>query len=133
MKYIVLALILSQSMWSQNLDSHLWENRVIVISAAKNNKAYATKQFNLFKLKTKGLIDRKLVIYKCIENSCVLHDFKNKQKTFNINRKISGFSVALIGLDGSEKYKSTQVEKAEVFFNLIDKMPMRRQEVKNKK
>lgn len=133
MKYFILALILSNTIWSQNLDTHLWENRVIVISSDKDNEAFAEKQFTLLKLKRQELIDRKLVVYKCVENSCVLDDFKNSEKLVRINKKAKGFSVKLIGLDGGEKYKSKQVEDAKVFFNLIDKMPMRRQELNNRR
>ncbi|TBN05404.1 DUF4174 domain-containing protein [Hyunsoonleella flava] len=133
MKYVVIIFLLSNTVWSQNLDAHLWENRVIVISADKANIQKAESQFNLLNKEKEKLIDRRLVIYKCIEKTCVFYDFKQVEKMSKTNKNPEGFSITLIGLDGGKKYKSNQIEQANVFFDLIDKMPMRRQELKNKK
>ena len=54
-------------------------------------------------------------------------------KVVLVNKRLTGFNVVLLGLDGGEKFNSNNVEKANVFFNLIDKMPMRRQELRNKR
>jgi hypothetical protein len=61
------------------------------------------------------------------------YDFKNDKKELLIHEKITGFNVVLIGLDGGKKFNSNTVEEANMFFNLIDKMPMRRQELRNKR
>lgn len=63
----------------------------------------------------------------------MFYDWKNTPKMFKTDTTKQGFSIVLIGLDGGEKYKSNTVEKPDVFLNLIDTMPMRRQELRNRK
>jgi len=117
-------------MWSQNLESHQWEHRVLVIHADENNHELAESQFSLFQKEKQKLIDRKIVLYKCVANSCTFYNWIQAPKTFKINKKTKGFSTVLIGLDGGEKYTSNNLEKSEVFLDLIDTMPMRRQELR---
>jgi hypothetical protein len=50
-----------------------------------------------------------------------------KEANFN-----SEFEVKLIGLDGSVKNKETAVINPQKVFDLIDSMPMRRQELKKR-
>ncbi|WP_298339660.1 DUF4174 domain-containing protein [uncultured Algibacter sp.] len=133
MKYLVLVFLLSHTIWSQDIDKHLWENRVIVISADKYNETRATDQFNNLKTEKDKLIDRRLVVYKCVEDKCMYYDFKNDAKVVSVDKEITGFNVVLKGLDGGEKFNSDTVQKVNVFFNLIDKMPMRQQELRNRK
>ena len=133
MKYLVLVFLLSHTIWSQDIDKHLWENRVIVISADKYNETRATDQFNNLKTEKDKLIDRRLVVYKCVEDKCMYYDFKNDAKVVSVDKEITGFNVVLKGLDGGEKFNSDTVQKVNVFFNLIDKMPMRQQELSNRK
>lgn len=133
MKYLVLVFLLSHTIWSQDIDKHLWENRVIVISADKYNETRATDQFNSLKTEKDKLIDRRLVVYKCVEDKCMYYDFKNDAKVVSVDKEITGFNVVLKGLDGGEKFNSDTVQKVNVFFNLIDKMPIRQQELSNRK
>ena len=133
MKYLVLVFLVSHTIWSQDLDKHLWKNRVIVISADKNNATRAEAQFNILKIEKDKFIERRVLVYKCIEDACMYYDFKNDKKELLIHEKITGFNVVLIGLDGGKKFNSNTVEEANMFFNLIDKMPMRRQELRNKR
>ena len=44
----------------------------------------------------------------------------------------SKFTFLLVGRDGGEKLRSTEIVKTEKLFGLIDAMPMRKREVKNK-
>jgi hypothetical protein len=118
-------------MWSQNLDSHLWNNRVILIMADEANAKLAEYQFNVLKAEKNKLKDRKIVIYKCASNSCVFYNDEAATKTIKKDLSIKGFETVLIGLDGGEKFKSKKLEKPSVFLDLIDTMPMRQQELKN--
>lgn len=117
-------------MWSQNIETHQWEHRVIVIHANENNHKLAKVQFSLFQKKKQKLIDRKIVLYKCIADTCTFYSWEQAPKRFRTDKTIQGFSVVLIGLDGGEKYKSNNLEKPDVFLDLIDTMPMRRQELR---
>lgn len=132
MKYLrILVFIIPTVMWSQNLNKHLWQNRIITITANKANSAKAISQLNALKIDTNKLIERKLIIYLCIDKDCKFYDFKNEIKLVKAKKTSENFRVSLIGLDGGVKFRSNKIEKANVFFNLIDKMPMRQQELKN--
>ena len=130
MKYVIVVILLSNIMWSQNIDSHKWKERVVLISADQNNKELADLQFSLFEQAQEELQDRKIVIYMCIDKVCIFYDGEKQSKSFQAKTEIKGFNTVLIGLDGSEKYNSNEVQKATVFFSLIDTMPMRQQELK---
>lgn len=133
MKYLIIILIFSNSLWSQNTVEHKWNNRVLIIRGSKADSVLVEQQFENFSKIQNQLIDRKLVLYKCIENNCTFYDWKQKPRVLKIESLQSSFEIVLIGLDGYEKFKSYQVEESKVIFDLIDQMPMRRQEVKNHK
>ena len=42
------------------------------------------------------------------------------------------FKVILLGLDGGIKYESSTVEPAQVYYDLIDRMPMRRSQMRKR-
>ncbi|GAL90474.1 DUF4174 domain-containing protein [Jejuia pallidilutea] len=133
MKYLILIILFSNAMWSQNLESHQWKDRILVVNADEKNRERAESQYLLLNKEQQKLIDRKIVLYKCIADTCMFYDWKNTPKMFKTDTTKQGFSIVLIGLDGGEKYKSNTVEKPDVFLNLIDTMPMRRQELRNRK
>ncbi len=122
-------------MKAQDLTTHQWENRVLlVISDNKNTEAYQT-QISIFKDKTKALADRKLVVYSVLPtkyklnndpwlaSSSLFKKYRSKNKTFK---------VVLIGLDGLIKLNENAVILAEKLFSIIDVMPMRQSEIKRK-
>ena len=133
MKYVIAILLLSNVIWSQNLEPHQWKDRVIVINAAENFRELADSQYELFKVEQQKLLDRKIVLYKCVANTCVFYNWKQKPKKFQIKNSIRDYSCVLIGLDGFQKYKSNKIENVSVFLDLIDTMPMRRQELENRR
>ncbi|PQV51400.1 uncharacterized protein DUF4174 [Jejuia pallidilutea] len=133
MKYLILIILFSNAMWSQDLESHQWKDRILVVNADEKNRERAESQYLLLNKEQQKLIDRKIVLYKCIADTCMFYDWKNTPKMFKTDTTKQGFSIVLIGLDGGEKYKSNTVEKPDVFLNLIDTMPMRRQELRNRK
>ena len=133
MNHVIYTLLFSLVMQAQDLGEHLWKHRVIVIQADKANATLADTQFNSLLAENSKLKERKLVVYKCIGDYCAYYNGSTIAKVPNTITKPKGFNVKLLGLDGGEKHSSAHVEKAKVFFDLIDAMPMRLQELKNKK
>ncbi|MGC6429924.1 MAG: DUF4174 domain-containing protein [Jejuia sp.] len=127
-----MTILFSNVLGSQNLSVHQWENRIILISADKSHSEMANQQLIVLEKEKVNLIDRKIVIYKCIVDSCEYYNWNTTVKRFQIHKAKKGFNTTLIGLDGGKKYESKSLEAPSVFFNLIDKMPMRRQELRNK-
>jgi hypothetical protein len=132
MKYLFVVFLLSNVIWSQNLSSHQWKERVIIIRANDSDSELADLQFNMLVTEKEELVDKKLVVYKCISGQCVFYNGRGQKKLFEVDNTDDGFSTVLIGLDGGKKYMSKKVVKPSVFFNLIDQMPMRRQELRDK-
>ncbi len=124
----------------QNFKNHKWKNRILIIQTTDTSSNKYKNQINEFKGLKNELKDRKLVIYKIVNDRYLLTDYKNnevskKWKTLEkLNKKIGKketFKVILIGLDGRKKLKKTTVITKEDLFTIIDAMPMRQSELFN--
>jgi hypothetical protein len=126
---------------AQNLDKHQWENRIIIIKTTDENNAKYQKQIEEFKNEENGLLDRKLVLYKVVEDTYSFSDFNSKSMDFqtisnpskrNLFKHKHDFEVLLIGLDGGVKIVQQEVLTIQKLFNTIDAMPMRQNELNNR-
>ncbi|MDZ7614283.1 MAG: DUF4174 domain-containing protein [Flavobacteriaceae bacterium] len=123
----------------QNLEKHKWENRILIVKTSDIKSKKYQEQLKEFGNKFEELIDRKIILYKITGDDFVLIDYKNSE--LNDSGKISGkltedilnekenFEVILIGLDGGIKLQQTEILMKEDLFKIIDKMPMRRDEL----
>lgn len=122
---------------AQDLFKHQWKDRLILIVAEQKNEKFQQQLTELQK-HPQGLNERKLVIYQILpekyttgieeENWKISSDLYSTYKALK-----SDFRVILIGLDGGEKLKQTEVLSAEKLFNTIDSMPMRQSEIRRNK
>ena len=91
---------------------------------------------DLFQKEKVGLKERKLKIYQFAEGDFKYGFFDSwKKSTLNIKRffeKEESFKIVLIGLDGGIKLKQNTILTPEKLFAIIDGMPMRKRELKNK-
>jgi hypothetical protein len=118
--------------YNQNLQKHLWKDRVLIIESENAQNELYQQQIKALKNDTKGLKERKLVIYSYF-NDGYKTGFSEIIKPFKIKVKRKGktyFSVALIGLDGGKKLQQKSILTKEKLFAIIDGMPMRRRELK---
>ena len=119
-----------------NLKNFEWENRVLIIGG------HGSKfKSQLDQIKSKEFIDRDLVIILLEEdNSRVSYDGLNSLSTIDYDSTLSirnkydfkNFKLLLIGKDGGEKYNSNYPININVIYELIDGMPMRKQEIKER-
>ena len=121
-----------------NLKNFEWENRVLIIGG------YGSKfksQLDQIDFKSKEFIDRDLVIILLEEdNSRISYDGLNSLSTIDYDSTLSirnkydfkNFKLLLIGKDGGEKYNSNDPVNINVIYELIDGMPMRKQEIKER-
>lgn len=133
MRFLIIFVIFSTFVWSQDLDSHRWKERVLILQGGSDDYERIEKQFNQIRKFEKKLVERKLVLYKCIETKCTYYDWKENPKTFRLQEPTTDFSLTLIGLDGTKKYESKKNESPNIIFDLIDVMPMRKSEIKRSK
>ena len=127
------------SVSSQNLDQHLWKQRVILLFGQIPHEDVFQQQLKLLYDTTEALEDRDLVIYRFLAGTAwgpdgkLLETLKVEQIRSRYNPNKNDFQFLLIGKDGGVKLRSKQVVKVNQLFGLIDSMPMRRAEMRRKK
>ncbi|WP_235298780.1 DUF4174 domain-containing protein [Portibacter marinus] len=124
-------------MKAQDLSKHQWENRILVLMIDQETDIYQ-KQMKFLQDHEDGLKDRKLLVYTARANQLSI-GLKEKNtipdsSIYNNYKKNNGnFEMILIGLDGSVKERYKAVTKPDDIFKTIDKMPMRRAEMRRDK
>ncbi|MFT4758986.1 MAG: hypothetical protein ACI9XO_003529 [Paraglaciecola sp.] len=124
--------------FAQYLAIHQWENRLILIIADDKNNIDFKKQLAELQTVEKGLGERKILVYQILpaqfqqELKAVENWQKGNQLYTNYKKSKTAFEVQLIGLDGGQKLLQSTVLSAEKLFSMIDKMPMRRLELRRK-
>ena len=144
-KTIIYAIILlitfiftSEEMMGKDLTEHKWKNRVVLVITNDTSITMFNKQMEELRKDLPGIIDRKIVIYKILPNKYQVEtseksEWKTSSDLFkNYKQTDSSFEVILIGLDGGIKLSKNELLTTEELFSLIDSMPMRAQELKNK-
>ena len=85
-----------------------------------------------------GLIERKLIIYQIEQHRYKIglmdNEWQNSTKLYKkYKEKNTPFEIVLIGLDGGIKLRQSNLLTCEALFSIIDVMPMRREEIKNRR
>ncbi len=89
--------------------------------------AMLNKQVQIFSESKSEMNERDIVV----EQFCLNKENKNKFTSWKVPID-SSFMLLLIGRDGGEKFRSYKLVNAKVIFDMVDAMPMRMQEIKNK-
>lgn len=121
---------------AQDLKNHQWKNRVLLIYADDKNSEKLQQQLEILSKEKEGLSERKLLIQSYTEKEYKT-EFSGKWITSGLVYKIypnskNDFYVYLIGLDGSIKHEQAEILSTEKLFTIIDGMPMRKRELKQK-
>ena len=127
---------------AQDLDTHTWNNRIVIIKAssvASNNYQAQLKQFEDA---TDEMIARKFVLYTILgeDVSFINYEDSTKNKVGKLTEDLAkilnqkhNFEILLIGLDGGIKRSETEVLTKNDLFEIVDAMPMRRSELRKNK
>lgn len=120
---------------TQNIKSHQWENRLLLVITDDINNEIYKNQITELKNNDKGLKERKLLVYQIkkdsykkglLENS----DWQKSTDLYKTYRKTNTpFEILLIGLDGGIKLRQSKLLNCKYLFSIIDVMPMRRSEL----
>lgn len=124
---------------AQNIASHQWEDRVLIVMTANPEDAEFKKQIQELNAHQQGLTERKLKVYLTTPKAYRLlnapetswHQGGDLYKTYN--KKGAVPEVVLIGLDGQIKHHKYIFTPALELFVIIDGMPMRQSEIQNRK
>ncbi|WP_034260735.1 DUF4174 domain-containing protein [Altibacter lentus] len=132
MKFLmVIYMAFTFNAFAQHLDKHQWSDRLILVFSPTSNDPMALEQLQELQNKKDGLTERKIFIYHIFDNG-YRSNFSTESRTPPAQLEVEDrFKVMLVGLDGSEKFSADAPQKADVFLDLIDAMPMRQAELKN--
>ena len=133
---LIFFILLSLFSFGQNMEKHLWKNRVLLIYSIDEKSQKLENQLTILTEHKKKLLERKIVVYSFTEKRYSFN-FKNKWENSEIlyskfNPKNELFRVILIGLDGKIKLEQPTILSTEKLFTIIDRMPIRKREIRNK-
>ena len=134
---VILLFAAIPSVPAQETKEHRWKKRLIVVYAPKADDPSYLKQLEQLRDSVPELEERQVLVYRILpgEFTTGLEGANWKPRdagTFAGVQPEDGFGVLLIGLDGGIKLQSDTVVSADRFWALIDAMPMRRAELRNK-
>ena len=144
LQYLLRACILlifasSFQLMSQDLSQYRWENRLILVVTSSEGSRMLRKQLQLLDEDIVGLKERKLLLIHVSEpeSKILLPEPKSIAFSQAILKRFKSsdepFTFLLIGLDGGVKLRRNEAVSREYLYALIDGMPMRRAEMKEKK
>lgn len=122
--------------YAQDISEYRWKNRlVILVTDSIESTEYKEQIFNL-KSDLEGLDIRKLMVITLTPTlqKTGLNASKFEAIHPGFKRFVAGespFKFYLIGLDGGTKFSSDHKVSNKTLFDMIDVMPMRRQEIEN--
>lgn len=135
MKILLIFFVLSSHFSSgQNIEKHLWENRVLLIYDSNEKSQEIEDQLAILNKHKEELQERKIVIYSFTEKNYNLNFeniWKKSEELFlRFKPKKDVFTILLIGLDGGIKLEQNKILLSEKLFAIIDGMPMRKSEIR---
>jgi len=126
----------------QELRKHKWENRILIVKTSSSESKQYDYQLKEIEKFAPGFVERKLMLYQVTDGDYEMRDLGNKQHSkvgefsdklkHKIFKEEEIFEVILIGLDGGIKLRKTDFLSMKELFRIIDSMPMRMQEMRNK-
>ena len=110
-----------------------WKNRIIVVSHDVNSTV-AEEQMSHFYKYPREIQDRQLLIFEIKGDEVKINSQRTNLEARGLRKRLGvapkEFQVLLIGKDGGIKSRYRKFTQAQVFFDQIDSMPMRQQEMR---
>ena len=134
----VLCFFLSIAVKAQSLEKHRWQHRVLLVYTQTEQDDPLHKQLRSLRWNREGMTERKLIVYQVFPSG-YKRDVMEKRPMKEYDEQCSfpnsnkRFEVVLIGLDGTVKERWPYWVQADALFEVIDQMPMRRQELEDGK
>ncbi len=117
------------------LESLRWQSRVVVVLAGAPDDVMLEEQLRLLDEAAAGLRERDMVVVEDAGGVVTIDGLAQPEPgrlRDAYGAPLSGFQVLLIGKDGGVKLRSDEPVSAEALFALIDTMPMRRREMRER-
>ena len=121
-----------------DLDQFQWKNRLLFLFAPNRNHPMFDSLHNSLSAQKAEAADRDLVIFEILESDPSSMNSKylaseaalSLRKRYKVNQ--GEFAVLLVGKDGGIKLNRQNETRLEDIFALIDAMPMRQEEMRQK-
>ena len=132
------ALLFAQKPNPTDLSQYRWEKRIVLIFTPNSTNTMYQNQLRTFLNHRSGFEERDLITFqlfgkgkgKLSEQTLSSENVQELYRQFGIGK--NEFTVILIGKDGSEKLRTTDLLPVRKLFSVIDAMPMRQRELKNR-
>jgi hypothetical protein len=119
----------------QMMEKFLWEKRVVMLFTPEVENAAYLAQKKIFSDHADGLKERDIAMIEVADFKFVAFDgeiqphvaTKHFYNEYDVDP--SAFTFILIGKDGTEKWRQSDVMDIDHLFGLIDAMPMRQREM----
>jgi Domain of unknown function (DUF4174) len=108
-----------------DLSTFKWKNRVLVLLALSDQDTRLREQQAIATAVAAGFSERDLIVVTEIGTEGPLHRL--------FGTRVGDFQVVLVGKDGHSTLQWSQPVSSEVLFSVIDKMPMRRDEMRQQR
>ena len=105
-----------------------WQHRLLLLGAPTASQADFQRQKTLLAAEEKGLAARDFKVIEVVYDQ--LSPADRQCWTQQLSQPLTGFRLVLIGKDGGIKRTETQPIAPASLFGTVDKMPMRRQEMR---
>ncbi len=132
---LVFAGVLMSSAAAQ-IDDFLWKNRLLIVSVSNENALLLAEQSAIFDDHYAGMNDRDLKLISLVAERVYVNGVSTDQLDAAFMREqydLPNQCVAiLVGKDGTVKLRRDAAISAAELFSVIDRMPMRRREMKDR-
>lgn len=124
---------------AQELTGHRWQDRVLLLFADGPEQADLQRQISLLTKNASEVTERDLVRYQIYPDGGLIPSGDNLPAELaralrqQYEAGDAPFLFILIGKDGTEKLRSREVVAPEALFARIDRMPMRRAEMRRQR
>jgi len=115
---------------AETIRASRWRQRVLLVAAPTASQAAFQTQHELLAPAARQLQERDMLVLDVLHDHLSPADRQYLQRDLGLH--LAGFEVVLIGKDGGVKQRSTQPLAPEALFGTVDKMPMRRQEMRQR-
>lgn len=118
------------SLLAKTIKANRWKKRLLLIVAPSVIDPYFKRQKALLTTVANELRERDFLVIDALTNQLSAVDKHYLMQTIKL--KNTGFAVVLIGKDGGVKRTETKPIDPADLFEMVDKMPMRREEMSRK-
>ncbi len=135
---VLMVFVLAQNVWGADLSAYRWKHRLLLIFAPNGTDPRLVAFEERTDARKEDMQDRDLLTFRILETGSsgrpdmpmTSDDVEALRRRYNAAP--GRFTVILIGKDGGVKLVQEERVSLQAIFDLIDTMPMRRREMRQK-